>query len=91
MAEPTEPPAPAVTPALQHEELAATFTNDSAMMIAFDTRDEAPVNSLQNFRISESLQQTSMFRRWAFQISAPLGSMELEFIIMHSVYCSCHW
>lgn len=37
MTEP-EPPAPAVTPALQDEELAATFTNDSAMMIAFDTQ-----------------------------------------------------
>ena len=37
MAEP-EPPAPAVTPALQDDELAATFTNDSAMMIAFDAR-----------------------------------------------------
>ena len=38
MAEPTEVPAPAVTPALRDEELAATFTNDSAMMIAFDTK-----------------------------------------------------
>lgn len=67
MAEPTEPPAPAVTPALQHEELAATFTNDSAMMIAFE-------RALETKRGADALFQDP----FAEAMAGPKGAMLSE-------------